>query len=89
MFSKINLIKAYHEIPVADIPKIAIASLFTLFEYLRMPFRVRNVTQAFQRFIKEVTRGLHFYFVYSDDILAASTSPEERADHLRQLFQQL
>ena len=36
-----------------------------------------------------VCRGLDFIFVYQDDILVASCSPEEHHQHLRQLFQRL
>jgi hypothetical protein len=40
LFSKIDLVKGYHKIPVAasDIPKTAIIAPFGLFEYLFMPF---------------------------------------------------
>ena len=36
-----------------------------------------------------VCQGLDFIFVYQDDILVASCSPEEHHQHLRQLFQRL
>ena len=45
---------------------------FGLFEFIRMPFGLRNAAQSFQRFMDEVTRGLPFVFTYIDDLLIAS-----------------
>ena len=69
-----------------DVPKTAIITPFGLFEFLRMPFGLKNAAQAFQRLMDGILRHVNFAFVYLDDILIASADPVSHKCHLRELF---
>jgi hypothetical protein len=55
---------------------------FGLFEYLFMPFGLRNAAQTFQRFMDSLFKHLPFMSCYLDDIIIASHTPEEHHEHL-------
>ena len=64
IFSKIDFKRGYHEIPVAEEDIKKIITPFGLFEFIRVPFGLRNAAQAFQRLMDTVLAGLDCVFIY-------------------------
>ena len=88
VFGKLDLVKGYHQVPVAaaDVPKTAIITPFSLFEYLYMPFGLKNTSQSFQWLMDCTFADQPCIFVYLDNNLAA---PPLRSIYILQVLHQV
>lgn len=96
-FTVLDLASGFHQIEMnpSDISKTA----FNVdtenngyrghYEYLRMPFGLKNAPSTFQRVMDNVLRGLKNVMVYMDDIIVFSTSLQEHIQNLEDVFQRL
>lgn len=86
-FSKIDFLKGYHQIPVAneDVPKTAVITPF----FPQTPFGLKNADQDFQRLMDEILRDIPRVFVYIDDILVASNTLVQHLQDLDLVFKTL
>ena len=70
-----------------DVPKTAIITPFGMFEFLRLPFGLRNAGITFQRMMDQILGNLPYYFVYIDDILVFSPDLTSHVHHLRDVLE--
>ena len=70
LFTDLDPVLAYHQLPMAskDIVKTAVIR----------PFCLHKAAKSFQRFIKQVLRGLDFVYAYIGDVFIVTSNTKER-----------
>ena len=93
IFSKIDLRQAFNLIRIkkGDEYKTAFTCVFGHFEYLVMPFGLKNAPAVFQHFINDVFEDIigKFVFCYIDDIIIFSPDLETHYEHLTEVLTRL
>lgn len=93
-FSILDLKNGFHQVEV-DIDSIKYTAFVTpsgQFEYLKMPFGVKNGSSVFQRFITSIFRDMidaKELIIYIDDILIATKTVDENLRILKKVFDRL
>jgi len=94
IFTLLDLKSAFHQIEVHE-DSVKYTSFVTpmgQFEYIKMPFGLRNAPATFQRFVNRVFDDMiraGKVAIYLDDIMIASKSVEEHLITLTEVFQRL
>ena len=91
-FSKFDLKSGFYQIPISNIDKekTAFITPFGLYQFNVLPMGLKNSPPTFQKAMNETLQSCRqFSFVYLDDIVVFSRSPEEHLSHLDQVFSAL
>lgn len=89
IYSKFDLKSGFHQVAMHpdSVPWTAFCVPGGLYEWLVMPFGLKNAPSVFQRKMDNCFKGTEdFIAVYIDDILVFSRNPEEHASHLLQML---
>ncbi|XP_048579360.1 uncharacterized protein K02A2.6 [Nematostella vectensis] len=90
-FSKLDLTKAYSQIPLDDSAK-QFTTLTThkgLYAYNRLPFGVASSAAIFQRQMDRIFKDLPQVLCYQDDILVTGRDSEEHLTNLEEVLRRL
>ena len=92
IFSKLDLRSGYHQMPLRQEDRAKIAfwgANRILWEWLVVPFGLKNAPPYFQRRMDNVLRDLPLCRCCIDDIIVWSKSTEEHIQHLEEIVKQL
>lgn len=86
-----DLAKGYYQVPLhpSAVPKTSFITSQGKFEFLVLPFGLKNAPAAFQRLMDSVLAGIDNAMAYIDDIVVFSNTWEEHKEHLEKVFRRL
>ena len=84
IFSSLDFLQFYHQLPLheSDIPKTAFVAEGRLWEYVRLPFGLKNAVAYCTRLMNTLLGDIPNVHVYIDDVLICG---RDMADHQRTL----
>ena len=88
-FSQIDLRLGYYQIPM-EVQSVKFTAFILdgkVWEFLRMPFGLKNAPHTFQRSITEAFGEFDFVKLYLDDVLIHSRTEEEHYHHLHSFLE--
>jgi hypothetical protein len=92
-FSKIDMKSVYHQVPIehTDVWKTTFKSKEGLFEWLVMPFGLKNAPTNFMMMMDDILRPFTstFVVVYLNDILIYNKTWVEHLQHIQQVLHTL
>lgn len=93
IFSTIDLESGFHQVLIKenDREKTGFSINGAKYEFIRMPFGLKNAPSIFQRCVDDILRDFigKFAYVYIDDVLVFSSTPEEHLEHIRTIIDAL
>ena len=90
--SKLDLSMRYYQVQLTDrsIPKTAFTSHRGTFEFVRMPFGVKNAPACFQELMQQVLADhSSFATAYMDDVVIFSSTWTDHLQHVDRVLQTL
>lgn len=92
-FTTLDLTSGFHQIPMkdSDIPKTAFSTLNGKYEFLRLPFGLKNAPSIFQRMIDDVLKEYigKICYVYIDDIIVFGRDVDDHLKNIETIFSKL